>query len=104
MNCELACLCRSVLAEAIMNELLQQCPIALDVRIDSASLGYCSTGEHDIRVEHAARASGLNLPPRSPLCFDQVDSIVSTDLVLVMDRFDFSEVRLLPVHSDCCCK
>ncbi|KAK9846070.1 hypothetical protein WJX84_010618 [Apatococcus fuscideae] len=85
-------LCRSVLAEAIMNDFLQKSPVALDIRVDSASLGYCAVGEHDARVEHAARACGLNLPPRSALCFDEVDSIVNTDLVLVMDRFDFSEV------------
>ena len=77
-----------------MMELLQKSPIALDIQVTSASLGYCAVGDHDPRVEHAAQASGLSLPPRSALCFDEVDSIVNTDLVLVMDRFDFSEVSL----------
>lgn len=77
-----------------MMELLQKSPIALDIQVTSASLGYCAVGDHDPRVEHAAQASGLSLPPRSALCFDEVDSIVNTDLVLVMDRFDFSEVGL----------
>ena len=76
-----------------MTELLQQCPVLLDVRVGSASLGFCSEGEHDERVQQAARSTGLDLPPRTAVSFDEVDGIVNTDLVLVMDRFDFSEVR-----------
>ncbi len=42
------------------------------------------------------------LPPRQPRVFDEVNDIVSCDLVLVMDSFDAVEVRslLLPLtHS-----
>ena len=84
--------CRSVLAEAIMTELLADSPETLPVRVASASLGDCSEGDHDQRVIAAAEAAGVSLPKRTAASFDEIDGIVNTDLVLVMDRFDYSEV------------
>lgn len=36
--------------------------------------------------------AGLQLPPRSMHQFDELEDIVSSDLVLVMDDFDLQEV------------
>ena len=37
--------------------------------------------------------AGLDLPPRAGKQFDELGDIVANDLVLVMDDFDFQEVR-----------
>ena len=45
------------------------------------------------RRQQAAAEAGLVLRPRRARCFDEVHDIAAFDLVLVMDRYDFTEVR-----------
>ncbi len=53
-----------------------------------------AAGEHDPRVVAAARQARVSLKPRLPRVFDEVVDIVNFDLVLVLDHFDLTEVRL----------
>lgn len=52
------------------------------------------SGDHDPRVVAAARQARVSLKPRLPRVFDEVVDIVNFDLVLVLDHFDLTEVRL----------
>ncbi|KAK9814279.1 hypothetical protein WJX72_003320 [[Myrmecia] bisecta] len=85
-------LCRSVLAEAVFRQCLENSAQPLDIEVESASVGPALSGEHDARVEVAAREFGLQLAPRQARIFDELVDIVNFDLVLVMDHFDFTEV------------
>lgn len=69
----------------------------LTVSVESASLGPAFSG-HDPRVERLAQEAGLSLPARSNHCFDEIKDMVDYDLVLVMDKFDFEEVRSITLH------
>ncbi|CAL8466218.1 g5754 [Coccomyxa elongata] len=84
--------CRSVLAQAIFDDLLKCYGRHLDIRVESASVGPAPPGEHDPRVVAAARQARVSLKPRLPRVFDEVIDIVNFDLVLVLDHFDLTEV------------
>ncbi|EIE21284.1 hypothetical protein COCSUDRAFT_48336 [Coccomyxa subellipsoidea C-169] len=84
--------CRSVLAQAIFEDLLKCYGRHLDVRVESASVGPAPPGEHDRRVVAAARQARVSLRPRLPRVFDEVVDIVNFDLVVVLDHFDLTEV------------
>ena len=86
---------RSVIAEAMFKRVVDKIVasgIDLDVQAASASLGP-SFEDHDVRVSRLAREAGLQLPPKSQRCFDEVQDMVDYDLVLVMDKFDQEEVN-----------
>ncbi|BDA51113.1 probable low molecular weight phosphotyrosine protein phosphatase at N-terminal half [Coccomyxa sp. Obi] len=84
--------CRSVLAQAIFDDLLKCYGRHLDIRVESASVGPAPPGEHDPRVVATARQARVSLKPRLPRVFDEVVDIVNFDLVLVLDHFDLTEV------------
>ena len=82
-----------MLAEALMQQLAAAHYPHLDLAIHAASIGPSSTEQHEPCVSVLAREAGLRLPPRSMHQFDELEDIVSSDLVLVMDGFDLQEVR-----------
>ena len=92
----LACAPRSVLAEALTQQLAAMHYPQLDLAVQAASIGPASAGGHEPCVTILAEESGLSLPPRSLHRFDNLDDIVSSDIVLVMDGFDQQEVRCPP--------
>eukprot|EP00803_Ostreobium_quekettii_P003329 evm.model.scf_547EXC.6 EVM.evm.TU.scf_547EXC.6 scf_547EXC:65618-75162(-) len=85
-------LCRSVLAEALMSQMLKGSPLAKVVQVESASIGPAFNGGHDSRVQKIAEEMGIELLPHEGKVFNEVTDIVECDLVIVMDRFDHEEV------------
>ena len=86
--------CRSVVAEAMFNRLLQRMQDSsapLLASVESASLGP-SFEEHDPRVVRLAREAGLQLGRKTQRSFDEIRDPVDYDLIVAMDRFDFEEV------------
>ena len=87
--------CRSIMAEAMFNKVLQKMESSgtpLDAVVESASLGP-SFLEHDPRVIRLAREAGLRLAPKTNRCFKEVKDPVEFDLIVVMDKFDYDEVK-----------
>lgn len=97
---------RAVLAEAVFRSMLATSPQGLQdqIFVESASIGPCFGDGYDSRVEAAAAAARLPLPPRVCRVFDEASDIVDFDLVLVMDQFDYAEVGVsLCVCGGCLC-
>lgn len=45
--------------------------------------------------EQIAEKMGLKLGKYQPKVFNEINDIVNCDMVFVMDRFDFDEVRII---------
>ena len=91
-----------MLAEALTQQLAASHYPHLDLSIQAASIGPVSPGAHEPCVTVLAQEAGLQLPPRSLHRFDELEDIVGSDLVLVMDGFDQQEVRAGPLPGAVC--
>ncbi|PTQ99864.1 protein-tyrosine phosphatase [Mucilaginibacter yixingensis] len=96
MNILMVCLgniCRSPLAEGVMQHLVQQ--EGLDWTVDSAGTGGWHVGENpDHRSVRVAHSHGIDISTQTCRKF-RVEDFDDFDLILVMDRYNYSDVQML---------
>lgn len=86
--------CRSVLAVALMRQLLQQAGLDELVECEAKGTRDYNLGEPpEVSTRAAAQQLGWGLPPDcAARCLDPVADIVAFDLLLVMDKFTAADV------------